>query len=161
VIFVRVTFFQVIALGLGTLLAGRCINFAGGAWAGHELSRITSPDGKLDAVLIEGSGGATTSVSLRVFVVMKDTEFTQQGVTFQREQASFTADSVKDLNLRWTRPSLLHIEYSKARIFSLSNFGSVKDVNSLQFNYEIRLEPLDFDSSLIPPNSANQSQKNQ
>src|SRR5215475_9506392 len=36
-----------------------------------EVSRITSPSGKVDAVLVERNGGATTSFSYDVFVVPK------------------------------------------------------------------------------------------
>lgn len=36
-----------------------------------EVSRVTSPSGKVDAVLVERNGGATTSFSYEVFVVPK------------------------------------------------------------------------------------------
>ena len=33
-----------------------------------EVSRVSSPDGKVDAVLVETNGGATTSFGYRVFI---------------------------------------------------------------------------------------------
>jgi len=48
-------------LGLSIMLLAGCF--------GAEVGRTTSPSGNVDAVLVEGSGGATTSYGYEVFVV--------------------------------------------------------------------------------------------
>ena len=48
-------------VGLNVMLLAGCV--------GSEVARTTSPSGKVDAVLVESSGGATTSFGYAVFVV--------------------------------------------------------------------------------------------
>src|SRR5260221_8889106 len=107
------------------LLIVGCSKPAVSEWEGKEFSRVTSSDSILDAVLIEGSGGATTGETSRVFIVPKGTQYYSASPFFAVERASFVADHVKDLKLQWETKRALGIEYQDARIFHYSNFASV------------------------------------
>ena len=79
-----------------------------------EVARITSPSGKVDAVLVETNGGATTSFGYEVFVVP-----TQASTRLRKDVASFygavRSDQAYGVNLKWSDPSNLHLEYLEAR----------------------------------------------
>jgi hypothetical protein len=129
-----------------TFAAG-CFSIAGGEWKGHEVSRVKSTDGTSDAVLIEGSAGATTGITSLVFVVASGTESDQSSKDFDRDRAVFRADKVTGLSLDWERPNLLEIRFRKARIFNFTNFADLfADDGSTRV--EIKLVPLDPDSAL-------------
>jgi len=151
-------------LRIGTLIANflfaaGCFNIAGGESQGHEAARVKSIDGMSDAVLIESSAGATTGMVSLVFVVAPGREFDQNSTVFDNDRAVFRADKVKDLSVVWTRPGVLEIRFQKARVFGFTNFTDVADTDGNLNRVEIRLAPLDPDSSLIPDNSANRSQE--
>jgi hypothetical protein len=125
-----------------------CINLAGGEWSGHEASRVKSGDGTSEAVVVEGSAGATTGVTTLVFVVPPDTPFESTSNVFDNDAAVFRADKVTDLSLNWIRPDFLEIRFQNARIFGFSNFTYRGGDNDRRL-IEIRLVPLDQGSSLI------------
>lgn len=96
-----VTAFCIVAAGCGNAV-GR-----------DEVARVTSPDGALDAVLIETNGGATTSFGYDVEVVPHAakadaaTAATLYGAT--RNAQAYGA------NLRWVGTRELSVEYLQAR----------------------------------------------
>jgi len=86
---------------------------SGGAVGRDEVARVASPDGALDAVLMESSGGATTSFGYDVEVVPHAGKAdaapaaTLYGAT--RNGQAYGA------NLRWVGARELSVEYLQAR----------------------------------------------
>ncbi|MEP6686359.1 MAG: hypothetical protein ABJB22_06230 [Verrucomicrobiota bacterium] len=119
---------------------------------------MKSSDGISDAVIVEGSAGATTGVTTMVFVVAAGTEFDPKSSVFDKDRAVFRADKVQDLSLNWTRADFLEIRFQKARVFHFNNFTDL-DMDNNRHRIEIRLVPLDQASSLIPDDTANRSRK--
>ena len=79
----------------------------------EEVSRVLSPDGHVEAVLIETDGGATTSFGYRVLVETK-------GQWFSGEQVAWLYGAGRNedaygVNLKWNSDSELFIEYLDAR----------------------------------------------
>ena len=71
----------------------------------HESARIASPDGRLEAVVVEGNGGATTASWHRV-------ELVERGEGGGRVVARF--HGARDLAVRWSSPASVVLEYTEA-----------------------------------------------
>src|SRR5882724_1283170 len=110
------------------LVAARSGDFA-------EAARVNSPDGKLDAVLVEDiSGGPLGGVFWSVYVVPK-------GKTVPTEITArlFFADELTKGAIVWSKPHLLEIHYDKASIMQFRNFSTEYE-NGLEY-VELRLVP--------------------
>ena len=99
---------------LGELLLCLVLVVSIGCASRNEVARITSPSGKVDAVLVETNGGATTSFGYEIFVVP-----TQASTRLRKDVAWFygavRSDQAYGVNLKWSDPSNLNLEYLKAR----------------------------------------------
>ena len=84
-----------------------------GEWSFDEVARVTSPSGKLDAVLVETNGGATTSLGYEIYVLPKG-EKAVKGNDVASLYAACRNKSAYGANLRWKKDSLV-IEYLTAR----------------------------------------------
>src|SRR5690349_14705648 len=73
-----------------------------------EVERVPSPDGRVEAVLIETNGGATTSFGYEVHVVAKGRPPSEQVAWLYRAGRNETAYGA---NLKWTDDHELVIEY--------------------------------------------------
>lgn len=93
---------------------------------GEEISRITSPDKEVDAVVMKGNCGATTSYSYRIYVV-------QAGRTPVEHDMIFLADKAEDVRVSWQAQRKLLISYQEARIFKFTNFWSSRDLDNFQY----------------------------
>jgi hypothetical protein len=96
-----------VLLGLNMVALAGCIGR-------DEVARATSPSGKIDAVLVETNGGATTSFGYEVFVVPA------QGSTWLHKRVAFLyaaarSEQAYGVNLKWAGPVDLTIEYLQAR----------------------------------------------
>jgi hypothetical protein len=78
-----------------------------------EVVRVNSPNGKLDAVLIEANGGATTSFGYEVHIVPRNMAASDSPVAFL--YGALRNKSAYGVNLRWDSPSLLAIEFLNAK----------------------------------------------
>jgi hypothetical protein len=96
-----------------------------------EIQRFRSPDGKLEAVLVERQTGATVSTPTELYLVNVGQRIGENPV--------FVADKTNGLILKWTSPSTITIWYSKARIFRFTNFWQPAGAPLI----EIRLLPTD------------------
>ena len=93
-----------------------CFSIAGDA-SFDEVSRISSPDRRMDAILVETNGGATTSFGYLVFVVPAGVKLPKRDDKYivaslygaERNEHAFGA------NLRWSRKERLQIEYLSAK----------------------------------------------
>lgn len=93
---------------------------------GDEISRVSSPDKRVDAVVTKGNCGATTSYSYRVSVV-------QAGKTPVESDIIFLADKAERVTVSWQAPKKLVISYKEARIFKFTNFWSSKEFDNFQY----------------------------
>lgn len=91
----------------------------------EEVSRILSMDSKVDAVVLKKSCGATTSSLMQVFIV-------KTGEKIEGEPV-FKADKIIDLEVSWSAPKKLTIEYKEARIFNFKNFWLSRDVDNFDY----------------------------
>jgi hypothetical protein len=89
------------------------------------IDRQTSPDGKVDALIVERSCGATVGFSYAVHIVSK-------GVS-TLETHIFLADHVEDLSISWLAEQHLIIGYKKARIFEYTNFWQSKNIDNFKY----------------------------
>lgn len=93
---------------------------------GDEISRASSPDKRVDAIVTKGNCGATTSYSYRIFVV-------QAGKTPVESDMVFLADKAESVSVSWQVPKKLMISYKEARIFKFTNFWSSKELDNFQY----------------------------
>jgi len=109
-----------------------------------ETQRITSPDGKLDAVLVEdSSGGALGGIFWYVYVVPKGKAAPKNATT-----RLFFADELTKGAIVWSKPHLIEIHYDKASIMQFRNVSTISE-NGLEY-VELRLVP-SSEYSLITP----------
>ena len=87
--------------------------------ADAEVSRTTSPDGRVDAVLAERNCGAASSFAYRVFLAPRGQKIANNPL--------FVADHVSNLNIRWENPHQLVITYSQANIHGFVNYWSMPE----------------------------------
>ena len=85
-----------------------------------EVARVTAPGGHLDAVLVEVNGGATTSFGYDVSIVPSGSA-PRSGKGVAALYGAVRSDSAYGVNLRWSSPTELRIQYLSARQSSLSH----------------------------------------
>ncbi|HXL23885.1 MAG TPA: hypothetical protein VOA78_15585 [Candidatus Dormibacteraeota bacterium] len=133
------TAFLIFVLGIGvgifshTLVSKALTAARSGDFA--EAARVNSPDGKLDAVLVEDiSGGALGGVFWSVYVVRK-------GRTIRTDATTrlFFADELTKGAIVWSKPHLIEIHYDKASIMEFRNISTISE-NGLEY-VELRLVP--------------------
>jgi hypothetical protein len=89
-----------------------------------EIKRITSPDSRVDAVVVTSDAGATTSIGHHIYIVPK-------GVSPKDLKFSiFTADHVVNLQVHWQQSKHLKVTYQAARIFKFANFWQSKEIDN-------------------------------
>ena len=84
---------------------------AGPKW--DEVARAPSPNGKIDAVLLETSGGATTTYQYAVRLVKKDGGVSESISTATLVGAARN-EQAYGVNLRWESSTVLKVEYQSA-----------------------------------------------
>lgn len=121
-----------------------------------ELLRVTSPDGKLDAVLVRYPYGpaAGGGVDSNVYIVRKDAL-----VSSEPGREVLTADPMTGGQLVWKRDHLLEVHYDLAYIHGFRNVWGLHEVENVgsvgerDFEIEIRLVPASDSSALSPDGS--------
>jgi hypothetical protein len=107
-----------------------------------ELLRITSPNNKIDAVMIRRNCGATTAYSYRIYLVYRG-ERVPKGWINEKSGLIFVADHVEGESIQWIESNLLEIKYKRARIFEFKNFwylGNSDNIDVIEVR-EISLTP--------------------
>jgi hypothetical protein len=128
----------------GFVVAKMTISKPGAHDSGVEDMRVTSPDGKLDAVLIEdSSGGALGGIFWYLYVVPKG-----QPVPNDATKQLFFADELTRGSVVWNRAHLIEIHYDKASIMHFRNISTTSD-NGIEY-VELRLVP-SSEYSLMSP----------
>jgi len=128
---------------LALLLVG-CDYTLAGKWEYKEVARVASPDAKIEAVLTEGSAGATTSTVTSLYLVPKGGVVRKE----DREKSVFDADHLKDFQIAWRESKLLDVQYSEARIMNFRNYWQANEVDNFRYVVEIRLSPASTNFSL-------------
>src|SRR5439155_25238344 len=93
-----------------TLALTACLSFP---TSHDEVSRVSSPAGDLDAVLVETNGGATTSFGYLVYVLPRGANPSKNHEVAWRYAAGRN-EHAYGANLRWVSPSEVVIEYQHA-----------------------------------------------
>jgi hypothetical protein len=91
----------------------------------EEVARIASPSGKLEAVLIETNGGATTAFGYLIYVVKtgsKPPKTEKAPADFYRPAGNGSRYGV---NLRWKNDALLYADYLSATLAHNSGHAAV------------------------------------
>ncbi len=99
---------------------------------GVEVFRLQSPDGRVDAVLLETDGGATTSLGYYLYLVPNGKKVTHS------DYAVFIADRLIDRRIYWQQQKLLHIEYSDARIINFKNYWYCRELDNFKYKVKIK-----------------------
>jgi hypothetical protein len=115
-------------------------------WIYKEVKRIGSPDSKVEAVIITGDAGATTSEETFVAIVRTGQKIDTNSV--DRSETVFAGDLLKEFGVSWKEDHLLIIKYDQARIDGYKNHYHVYGDAKETYPVEIRLEPTSLDFSL-------------
>ena len=114
--------------------------------------RLTSPNAKLDAVMVlDSHGGAAGGLEWLVYIVPKGTKPTDDS------HALFRASKLSGEKLAWSQAHLLEIHYDVAEIESFRNLWGLYEVQNVgptgerDFEVEIRLVPSSPDFSILTP----------
>jgi hypothetical protein len=109
-----------------------------------ERMRVTSPDGKLDAVLLaDSSGGVLGGIFWSVYVVPKG-----NSVPDDPDKRLFFADELTKGRILWSKPFLIEIHYDKASIMHFRNISTEYE-NGVGYA-ELRLVPSSEYSLMTP-----------
>lgn len=122
-------------------------------------TRVTSPDGQFDAVMVQqdDGAGAMGGFEYYVYIVRKGSQ-----VQKVRARSIFDASTLSGDSLVWESPHLLDIKYNKAEIESFRNIWALDQVESVpDFDHddfvEVRLVP-SSEYSLLSPSGEFRSQ---
>lgn len=107
---------------------------------------MKSPDSLVDAVVVIGDAGATTSTTTILFIVPVGAKIDLKKLPDKGEV--FVADHIKNLSVMWKQAQLLKIQYDEARISKFSNFWMSKEVRDFQYVVEAQLAPTSTGFSL-------------
>jgi hypothetical protein len=139
----------VLGVGVGLLGHTMVVKVLTAARSGDffEAARVTSPDGKLDAVLVEdNSGGALGGIFWYVYIVHKGNAIPKDSTT-----RLFFADELTKGAIVWSKPHLVEIHYDKASIMQFRNISTISE-NGIEY-VELRLIP-SSEYSLMTPDGA-------
>lgn len=88
----------------GALILAPLLSLAACSCEDTEIQRIKSPDGKVEAVLVQGNCGATTSYSEELYIVPAGGKLPAEAKLSQ-----FVADHADGLEIGWREPKVLEI----------------------------------------------------
>ncbi|MDP9080353.1 MAG: hypothetical protein M3O71_23255 [Bacteroidota bacterium] len=110
-----------------------------------EIQRISSPDKKVDAVLVNADVDATTSTSSKIFTVKRGTKISRNDFQY----AVFNSDHTnRMIKLSWAENKKLIVSFDKARIFNYTNFWESGDVDNYKYVVEVLLNCASKDHQL-------------
>src|SRR4029077_534821 len=125
-----------------------------------EETRVTSPNGVLDAVMIlENGSGPLGGLAWHAYIVAKGS-----AVDVHKSHEIFRASTLSGEKLLWSQPHLLEIHYDMANIEEFRNLWGlyeIRDVGSAgerDYLVEIRLVPSSQGFSLLTPDGGFRSE---
>ena len=116
--------------------SGNEFNIAGGSKEMKEIKRVSSPDKKVEAVLVETNGGATVANGNSIFLVLPGRKVT----SIDTQYSLFNADHTYKIDLHWLQDKRLLITYDKARIFHFTNFWHSGSLDNWNYIVELSLK---------------------
>ncbi|RPJ81811.1 MAG: hypothetical protein EHM18_16455 [Acidobacteria bacterium] len=123
--------------GAVTVISIASLSGCGGESTGdHEIQRVASPDGRVEAVLTREDTWAFDPYNYRVFVVPRGTK-PEAGDHY------FMASYCEDLAVHWSEDKRLQVEYRKAQIKEFSNCAYPLWKAQGDYRVELRLKPLE------------------
>lgn len=87
----------------------------GGIPRGEEVARVPSPNGRMEAIVTESNGGATTSFSYNVYVASAGSPRPQWGGPVVKLYGAFRNEGSYGVNLKWSGDGKLTVECLEAR----------------------------------------------
>jgi hypothetical protein len=112
-----------------------------------EARRLSSPDARADAVVVDVSGGATEPYVFEVYLVPKSGPLPRPGDAVVRLVGMSTPGALK---VEWKRAGLLTISYDYAWVRRYTNLWTVQDGRDGRYVVEVRLIPPPGDDSALP-----------
>ena len=105
-----------------------------------EIERVKSPDGLVDAILIEVE---TDPLSSNVFIICLAKSGTRvEDLAGSSEPNIFKANRLQDLKLIWSEPKFLQISYKNAAVLAFRNYHWMTGVEGQEsYKVELRLLP--------------------
>lgn len=100
----------------------------------EEISRATSPDSIVDAVLLRKNYHATVPFIFEIYITPKGSNVDQE------KEIIFSADHVEDLTMTWKNTKRLEITYASARIGHFKNWWMSKKIDNFKYVVEINLQ---------------------
>jgi hypothetical protein len=91
----------------------------------EELLRVHSPDGVVDAVLVDWRVDATVGTPFAIYIVPSGSGNLRNPV--------MSGDDFVELKLRWSAPRFLRVEFSKARIWEFNNFWEDRSAQTFRY----------------------------
>jgi hypothetical protein len=139
----------IIILALLSFTVGRCSpalfgeegETARALKSGHkEIERVQSPDGLVDAILVEVE---TDPLSANGFIICLAPTGTDIGtLTSSSEPNVFYANRLDELKLIWREPKFLEIRYKKAAVLRFRNYHWMTGIGGQEsYKVELRLMP--------------------
>jgi hypothetical protein len=124
-----------------------CVSIAGDL-SFDEVSIVTSPDGRADALLIETNGGATTSFGYLVFVVPKGVRLRSKDEKYLIASlyGATRNNSAYGANLKWPTKEKLLIEHLAAKSSEIIE----SKVNFAGYEVSVELKSGVADPSALP-----------
>jgi hypothetical protein len=105
----------------------------------RETVRTRSPDGKVDALLVERETGATVATPVLLYIV-------KAGDPAGSGEPVLLGDNFDGLSIKWAAPKLLSVTHKKGRIFKFTNFWESRAVDDWSYVVEVRLNPTNLRS---------------
>jgi hypothetical protein len=104
-----------------------------------EILRISSPDYKVDAVIIEVDGGATSALIHAIYVVKKgEPIFWKKDYCYKRV---FQGRSLRNLKIKWIEDQFLEINHLSGNVdYFKDNIGFLLNQDSKPYEIDISLE---------------------
>lgn len=118
----------------------------------RELKRVTSPDGKVDAILAQVITDSLSADGFAVYLAPAGRKLDLQSIDFDRKV--FYANRIDDLELVWREPKFLEIRYTRGDIFDFRNNWwlrqdpSPNDIYTQPYIVEVRIVPRNESFSL-------------
>lgn len=100
------------------------------------MERARSPDGGLDAVLVESNGGATNSFWYDVYIVKAEARYST-GKSAAYLYGATRSDSAYGVNLKWINASELDVEF----LFAEKTKVNAAEVRFGKRKVDVRLRP--------------------
>jgi hypothetical protein len=113
-----------------------------GSGSGHEMSRKTSPDGVLDAVVIENDPGAMSSFIYYLYLVPKG-----EKVSSHSDPYIVNTSEGEELKTNWQKPHFLEVSAGDSHIKWFANLWYSKRVP----NYYVELKLTTGDEDYLRP----------